>query len=317
MWRKILGTLLLLAASVCAQEKFDLDWAHSYVGFTIGFMGLTKVEGRFTQYSGTILYDEADLTRSSVTAVIRAASINTGVEFRDKHLRSEDFFDVEKYPVIVFQSARVEKKGDGFLAVGNLSLHGVTREVAIPFRRVHGAMKDMWENTRVGFEGRLQLDRREFGIVAKPNWERVLDMGRLTIANEVEIILHIQGRVWNWERINLQEKSAGAAFWKTLEEQGLDAAVAQYRQAKEGKTENDLNVVGYKLLGRKKFREAIEVLKLNVEAYPKSANVYDSLADAFYAAGDREAALQNYKKSLELNPTNANALEMLRRLAGS
>ncbi len=225
-----------------------------------------------------------------------------------------------KYPIIFFQSRRVEKKDDGFVLVGALTMHGVSREVSIPFTQAHGRMKDMWENTRIGFLGKLKLDRRDFRIVGPQQWEHVLDVGRLTIGNTVEITFSLQGRVWNWERINGGEKSIATVLWKTVSDNGIDAALTQYRELKASRPqdhdfgESELNALGHRLLQSNQIKEAIEVFKANAEAFPKSANVYDSLADAYVIAGKRELAVQNYKKSLELSPNNTNATKVLKYL---
>jgi polyisoprenoid-binding protein YceI len=303
-----------------ARDRFDLDWAHSTIGFSIDFMGLTKVDGRFRRYNGTILYDEQDPGRSSVTVVIKADSIDTANDFRDKHLKTADFFDADKYPTIVFQSRRVERRGDGYLMSGPLTMHGVTKEIAIPFKRVHGRMKDMWENTRIGFLGTVRLDRRDFGIVGPPNWERVLDLGRLTIGHDVEVSLNVQGRIWNWEKIGGGEKSVAPVLLKTLEESGLDAALSQYRDLKASRpgdydfSERQLNDAGHRLQFRGRFREAIALLELNAREFPASAAAQDSLANLYAAAGDRDQAIAAYRRSLELDSFNANAMEMLRYL---
>ena len=308
-----------------ARDRFDIDAAHSSITFSIEFMGLTRVDGRFTRYSGTMLYDEADLTRSTISVAIRTDSIFTASDFRDRHLKSPDFFDAEKFPVILFRSARVVRSGGSFVVHGTLTMHGVTKEVAIPFTRAHGRMKDMWENTRVGFVGKLKLDRRDFGIVGPPSWERTLDLGRLTIGHEVEITLSIQGRTFNWDRISGGPKSLDGVLMKTFEEKGLEAAMAQYREMKAspevekmvegGIREGGLNTLGYKLLYRNKVTEAIEIFKVNAEAFPNSASAYDSLAEAYAIRGDKEPAVAKYKKSLALDPNNISAMEMLRHLS--
>jgi polyisoprenoid-binding protein YceI len=114
-----------------ARMCYDADPQHSMVGFTIRMLGVVKVHGRFRDYSGTIVYDQAHLERSSVTAVIQAASIDTDMDFRDKHSRSPDFFDVADYPTIVFQSDRVERTADGYRAIGRFTMHGVARTIAL------------------------------------------------------------------------------------------------------------------------------------------------------------------------------------------
>ena len=181
----------------------------------------------------------------------------------------------------------------------------------------------MGKHTR-RFVGKLKLDRRDYGIVGPAVWERTLDLGRLTISHEVEITLSIQGRTFNWDRISGGPKSLDGVLMKTFEEKGLEAAVAQYREIKAspegektvegGVREGGLNTLGYKLLYRNKVSEAIEILKLNVEAFPNSASAYDSLAEAYAIHADRELAIANYKKSLALDLNNVSAMEMLRHL---
>jgi peptidylprolyl isomerase len=121
--------------------------------------------------------------------------------------------------------------------------------------------------------------------------------------------------------VDVKQSSVSKVFSKTLEAKGLDAAVAEYRDMRAKgfgevyASEGDLNGLGYRLLNQKKIKEAIEVFKLNVEAYPKSANVYDSLGEAYMLDGQKEAAIAAYRKSLELDPKNANAAEMLQKIA--
>jgi polyisoprenoid-binding protein YceI len=115
---------LLGGIAALAADNYKIDPAHSSVMFSVKHMVISNVKGRFPDVSGTILYDEKDVTRSSVTVAIKSASIDTTVADRDKHLRSADFLDVEKYPEIIFKSARIVKKGHGLIAAGNLTLRG-------------------------------------------------------------------------------------------------------------------------------------------------------------------------------------------------
>ncbi|MGH7718929.1 MAG: YceI family protein, partial [Gemmatimonadaceae bacterium] len=192
----------LAAAPLGAQTPalFHLDRPHSSIGFTVRFMGLSTVRGQFTDFRGAMLYREPDVTASSVTVVIQTASIHTGGGFRDRHLRSPDFFDAEKYPVILFQSRSIEKTNGGFIARGPLTIHGVTKDVAIPFVQTHGRMKDAWENVRVGFEGRLRLNRKDFGVMGTAFWNSEFDPGRFAVADSVDIELQVSAQQFNFER---------------------------------------------------------------------------------------------------------------------
>jgi polyisoprenoid-binding protein YceI len=168
--------------------EYKLDPAHSRIGFAIRHLEISWVEGRFKDFSGAVRYDEKDVTKSSVEFSAKVASIDTGVEARDKHLRTADFFEVEKYPEMTFKSTRVERKGgDGYVLHGDLTLKGVTKQVQLPFT-VTGAIKDPWGNTRFGVEAQTKLDRRDFGI----NFGTALAAGGFDIGHEVTVSLHLE-----------------------------------------------------------------------------------------------------------------------------
>ena len=167
----ILSLLLVASPVMGATTKYEIDTAHSNVGFSIPIMGgLSHVRGKFTDFAVTIVYDDKDVTKSSVTAVIKAASIDTGIERRDAHLRNADFFDVEKFPEITFQSSRIEKKGKNFIAHGTFTMHGVAKEIALPFT-LNGVRKDeKTGKTTLGATAAVTLNRRDFGIsFARPD----------------------------------------------------------------------------------------------------------------------------------------------------
>ena len=153
-----------------AVTKYDADVAHSNVGFSIPILGgLSHVRGKFSEFTVSITYDDADVTKSSVNAVIKAASIDTGIERRDAHLRNADFFDVEKFPEISFQSTRVEKKGSAFVAYGTFTMHGVSKEIALPFT-VNGVRKAPDGKTAIGVTARTTINRKDYGVsFARPD----------------------------------------------------------------------------------------------------------------------------------------------------
>ncbi|HEY0079922.1 MAG TPA: YceI family protein [Pyrinomonadaceae bacterium] len=158
--------LVIVAAPVeSAVTKYEIDTAHSNIGFSVPILGgLSHVRGKFNEFTASVVYDDADISKSSVTATIKAASIDTGIERRDAHLRNADFFDVEKYPEITFQSTRVEKKGKQFVAHGTFTMHGVSKEIALPFT-INGVRKDpKTGKTTIGVTARTALNRKDFGI---------------------------------------------------------------------------------------------------------------------------------------------------------
>jgi polyisoprenoid-binding protein YceI len=173
MLKKTLLVILLFVATAVAQQTapkapagtHPIDNAHSTVGFSVPILGgLSQVKGKFTDFAITLNHDEKDVTKSSVSVVIKATSVDTGIERRDAHLRTPDFFDVEKFPEITFKSERIEKKGKSFIAHGPLTMHGVTKEIALPFN-ITGTYKNPANNkTTLGYSAKMVLNRRDYGI---------------------------------------------------------------------------------------------------------------------------------------------------------
>jgi polyisoprenoid-binding protein YceI len=171
-----------------AAEKWTLDVAHSSIGFMVRHLVISKVHGRFTKWSGSLELDEQDLTKSSVEVQIDAASVDTSDAQRDGHLRSADFFDVEKHPQITFKSTSVEKKGDDKLAVhGDFTLHGVTHPVVLDVEYA-GRTKHPMGGERAGFSAHTSINRKDYGIV----FNMILDNGGLGLSEKVDITLEIQ-----------------------------------------------------------------------------------------------------------------------------
>jgi len=180
-------TGLLLSNNAYGADTFKFDVAHSNIGFSVRHMAISNVKGSFTDFNGTFVWDGKNLSNSSVEVTIQTKSIDTGNEKRDEHLRTEDFFEVEKYPEITFESSSFEKSGDGYKATGTLTMHGVSKEVTIPFS-ILGTLKDPQRSTRLGMEGSLTLNRQDYGI----SWSKMLDNGGLLVGNEVKIELNIE-----------------------------------------------------------------------------------------------------------------------------
>jgi len=167
---------------------YQIDKAHSEVIFQVRHL-VTRVRGRFDDFEGTIVVDEDAPANSSVKFTIQAASIDTNEPQRDTHLRSADFFEVEKYPTLTFVSTNVAKAGaDRYDVTGDLTIHGVTKSVTLPVTHL-GKAKDPWGNDRVGFETEITLNRKDFGL----NWNAVLEAGGFLVGDEIKVSLSIQG----------------------------------------------------------------------------------------------------------------------------
>lgn len=170
----LIAVMQIFVMAVTARDagvyNFKLDTNHSNIGFAVPIWdGLSKVYGKFTDFEVEISYNEKDIRKSSVKAVIKTGSIDTGIEARDQHLRTADFFDVEKYPEITFQSKRIEKKGNRLIAVGDLTMHGVTKEINLPFT-ITGVKENSEKNKKnIGALAKLVIDRRDYGISYRHN----------------------------------------------------------------------------------------------------------------------------------------------------
>jgi polyisoprenoid-binding protein YceI len=167
--------------------RWNLDPEHSTVEFRVAHMVVSKTTGRFMDYTGFIDMDAEAGTVKAIEATIKAASVNTNHEKRDAHLRTVDFLDVEHYPTITFKMKSYKKTAESFIAVGDLTLHGVTKDVTL-VGQYNGAAKDPLGNTRAGFSAEGKLNRKDFGMV----WNKTLDSGGLVVGDEVQIRLDIE-----------------------------------------------------------------------------------------------------------------------------
>jgi polyisoprenoid-binding protein YceI len=172
-----------------AAETWEIDPAHTSVQFAVRHLMISTVRGGFDKVSGTAIIDTHDLTKSSVEVTIDAASINTRNEKRDAHLRNADFLDVEKYPTITFKSQRVEKVGDSrFTVTGDLTLHGVTKEIVLDVEGTPVPIKDPSGKMRVGGQATTKINRTDFGI----DYNTPLGTGGVVIGEEINIIIDIE-----------------------------------------------------------------------------------------------------------------------------
>jgi len=178
--RLVVGVIAVLSsASVFALDTYKVDPAHSSIGFSIDHMVIDTVHGRFRQFDGSITVDpDNGNALKQAAATIQAKSVDTDVERRDTHLRSPDFFDVEKYPTLAFESTGI----DGQTLTGKFTLHGVTKEISLPFK-IKGPIKDPMGNTHLSLEASTKINRKDYGLT----WNKTLDAGGLMLGEEVTI----------------------------------------------------------------------------------------------------------------------------------
>lgn len=192
---RILTTLAVLATAAVATSAaqaattFAADRAHTSVGFSVRHM-VTQVRGSFGDFSMTIVKDDANPAASSVDFKIQATSVDTGNEMRDKHLRSDDFFAVEKFPEITFKSTKVEKVSDSdYQVTGEFTMRGVTKVMTLPVKFL-GEIKGMDGKPVAGFSVTTTLNRKDFGV----NWNKTLDSGGLLLADEVTVEINVEAK---------------------------------------------------------------------------------------------------------------------------
>jgi polyisoprenoid-binding protein YceI len=185
----IAAIIALALPLVASASTWTIDPDHSNVGFKVKHLMVSNVKGSFDKHTGAVEINDKDITKSKVEVTIDTASINTNVQKRDEHLRSTDFFDVAKYPTMTFVSKKVDKAGKNKLKVtGDLTLHGVTRQVVLDVEPLSAESKDPWGNIRRGTTATTKIDRKDFGLT----WNKGLETGGVLVGEEVTINLEIE-----------------------------------------------------------------------------------------------------------------------------
>ncbi|MBO6575278.1 MAG: polyisoprenoid-binding protein [Rhodothermales bacterium] len=182
--------LMAVAATVAiagAVETYQIDAAHSNIGFKVRHLGITNVNGSFTDYEATATVDPADLSTLKAEAVIQTGSVDTGIERRDNHLRSDDFFNAEAFPTMTFTSKEVRNLDGGeFELVGDLTIRDVTKEIVLDVEYLGSAT--MRGNQVLGFEARGSISRFDYGL----KWDALTEAGGLIVAEDVRLILELE-----------------------------------------------------------------------------------------------------------------------------
>ena len=172
-----------------ATTTWKIDPAHSHAQFKVKHMMISNVKGEFSTLTGSLTLDSDNIANSYVEATIDAATISTSDPQRDAHLKSADFFDVEKFPTLNFKSTKVSKKGEEEISVaGDLTIHGVTRPVVFAVEGPSAPAKDPWGNTRVGLSATSKINRKDFGLT----WNSTLETGGILVGEDITITLDVQ-----------------------------------------------------------------------------------------------------------------------------
>lgn len=304
-----------LAQSDGAEPRvYRLDKAHSDVAFQVRYLKLMEVEGRFREWDAAIVSPK-NPSEGAIAIVLRTASLDTGNETRDDHLRSPDFFDVEQYPLIVFTSSDVRERGDGFVARGKLEMHGTSREIEVPFRPAYPPTTDAKGNDRAGFVGEVVLDRKEYGVVGGSRFNRAFDPRISVIDDAVRIVfgVHVMVPPIRSQAVDslvslVEEEGVGSAVtaWNAEFPAGEGEEVERHRLRMAGL----YNAAGYRLLETNHAKEAVELLRLAILGAPGSARAMSGLAEGYARAGMHDRAAAAVAQTLEIDPHEIRALAL-------
>jgi polyisoprenoid-binding protein YceI len=307
----MLGSLALFAlAALQASEKLTLqeytvDAGHSIVEFSVGF-AISRVKGRFPQTRGTILYDSAAPERSSVSIVIDAGSIDTGWPHRDDHLRTDDFFDVEKYPTITFQSRRIERAGERWIVTGPLTMHGITKEIAIPLRFVAPPSRQPESRSMVlNVIGAVRLARKDFGVLGGGRHNSWFTAARgATVADSVDVSLEIEG--WLADAGSQRPPGVQDAVGR-IRANGVSAYLDRLRQVRGTKSEAEFaayfhgaDLIVRALIAEGMVAEAVAASKGMTELFPGLASAWLVHGFALAVSGNAAGAARQYARAREV-----------------
>lgn len=327
MYRKVFIALFVLVALIVKaqesnfniQEFYPIEKSHSYIGFSVKYMGYAKVRGRFETFNGTFKYNENDISKTSVSLSIDVNSMDTDNEWRDKDLKSENWFDAEKFSEITFISKEVKPTDSGFEIIGDLTIKTVTKEIVIKMNPASGILKDTRGDSQVILSGETTINRKDYGVEGE-RWSRVRE-GITGVADEINIEVSLLGKqiklrnYQNWVR---NEEKPPGKIYKAISDNGIEAGLKVFEEIQSNSEfkirPNDLKMPGHVLLQEGKTEEALEVFKKNIEIFPDDSGVYNSYAEALAVSGDLTNAKIYYEKALEMNANNQNAHEILRHL---
>ena len=303
----VLAVIAALPASAAAQQKlaslqqYQLDAGHSIVEFSIGF-AFTHVKGRFTDPKGSIIYDPANPENSSVTIIAPSKSLDTGWGNRDRHLRTSDFFDVEKYPTVMFQSTRLRRNGKDFLMEGNLTMHGVTKAMTVPL--VLPAPRRSPESGWMILvaTSTFKIARKDFGITGGDKYNAWFNAARqATMADTVDVSVEVEG----WWADAISQRTAIASALNRVKTLGVQAQIDTVRNRL--KPFPDSTLMDYFSGADYVVRELLEddpgkALQL-AAAWPsifKGSRTYAVYAHALAVTGDTVAAARQYGEARRL-----------------
>lgn len=188
MKTSLLIAMMALTAVGLSAEEYKIDGSHSKAQFSVKHLMVSNVRGEFGKMSGTVVFDEKNPGTTKIDATLDATTINTGVAQRDEHLRGADFFDTAKFPTLTFKSKSARKTADGLAVTGDLTMHGVTKEVVLNVEGPSAEVKDPWGNQRRGATATAKIKRSDFGL----NWNKAVEAGGVMVGDDIAITIDVE-----------------------------------------------------------------------------------------------------------------------------
>ena len=299
-------------------KDFLIDDQHSYIGFKIKYFGYSPVRGRFNDFEGTLFYDESDVSSLSVSIFIDANSINTGNERRDEDLKKEDaWFDAPKYPIISFQSKKVIVKTEGlFELVGDLTMKGVAKEVAIPFEKPTKLSIDYSGNKQVDFSGRLTINRQDYGVFGGDFWSTVMEEGVTQLSDDVEIEIDIHTRRGDYQR-RYDDSETSDVRKLVLDEirsndinSGIKLIDSLYKEEKI--SAGKLSTIGYTLNAWQMYKDALSVFEKRNMLFPEKASTWNQIGITNLYLNNFDEARKSFRTALTKDSIDSRGIEYLR-----
>jgi polyisoprenoid-binding protein YceI len=287
-----------------ALREYLVDFGHTIVEFSIGF-AFSRIKGRFTSAKGAMLYDEARPQNSSITLVIDSKSIDTGWPHRDEHLRTSDFFDVEKYPTIVFESDRLTPNGNGWIADGRLTMHGVTKTVAIPFHLLRPPIRSSESGWMIiNLEGQTRLARADFGITGGSTYNSWFTKARAaTMADSVDVSLEVEA--YRADAASQRSAPIEAAL-ERIRANGVQSQIDRLAEAKRTRPSevaallNGGDFVTRALIATGRIADAVAMARAFAELFPDATRAAAVYGLALSISGDANGAGRQYERMKQI-----------------
>jgi len=292
-----------------------IDVNHSTLGFSVRHFGVTRIRGVFNEWSGTIVWNEADITKSSVAVVLQTASVDTRNNRRDSDLRSDNFFDAERFPAIVLRSTRIERAGDAFILHASLTIRDMTKVVDIPFEFL--GMQEV-RGQRIFAAGSFAINRSEWNLARENRLAQALSV----VSDEVELELEVEGVLTDLSAAPFNSRgkpSVGEALLTIVETSGVDAALAQYDSLTTMKAdeynfdEREMMVLASRVLASGNH-EAAKKIGLHMVAASPGPDWHVFLAQAALAASDVSGANQHLDHALAADQFHTGAMALQQAL---